>query len=113
MSGVPAWARVGARCVCVRLGKRRAIEAETMPALGQLLTIRDVVCIGGEWALRFAEIVNAPRPYVTPLGLLIVELAFDIPRFRPLVTRTQQQDIAEHFAGHLRAPVRQPAGVDA
>jgi len=104
MSSIPAWARVGAKVVCVKVGEwSNTHPGEKHPRFGDVLTVREGIFLGGELYLRFAEIRNPPVRYAPGLGFF--EGSYFIDRFRPLVARTAEQDIAEHFAHHLRRDV--------
>lgn len=90
---IPAWARVGAKVVAIHNvgfvvndnGTRRILKGEIHEIDG---------------------VDNDPE-----YGVLLHLVGFppltwhEIVLFRPLVTRTAEQDIAEHFAHHLRRDV--------
>jgi hypothetical protein len=89
------WAVPGAKCVCVRCAWTPC--AFHGPQVGDILTIREVVvtrAANGGVALSFDE--QSTRDY------------FTVVAFRPLVTRTQEQDVAL-FAPFLHG---QPAEVE-
>ena len=89
MSSVNTWPSVGMKCVCIKRGPWTVAYGclpggEVFPEYGDVLTIRDVE----DGDLRFVEIVN-PRVRVGN-----TETTFSVTRFRPLVTKTQAEDIA-------------------
>lgn len=88
---IPSWARVGAKVVCVNAARLYPPQRtdEATPAEGQTYTIREVVDYCYAIGLRLVEIVNRPHDYAD--GCL--ECAFVIDAFRPLTTRTQEQDL--------------------
>lgn len=92
MSGIPAWARVGAKVVCVR----RAFNAVTLrhkyPLCGHTYTIRKVTrdSVSNEPIILLEEVVNTT--WEIPSSL---EPGFPIRYFRPLITRTLEQDAAQ------------------
>lgn len=120
MTGIPSWAVKGAKCVCVRTQppERRVVGA-VYPLVGEVYTIRKVVIctIGmrsGLPSLLLEEITNDTS--INPLVIGVessLEAAMPIDAFRPLVTRTQEQDIAEHFSGFLHQTRRVPESADA
>lgn len=103
MRSVPSWARVGAKVACIASGPwekgdtinswqwfRRTLFG--LPVCGGVYTI---TAVGG-------------HPSTGGVGIRLKgwgRLVFSIDQFRPLVTRSQEQDIAEHFAHHLRRDV--------
>lgn len=101
MSGIPSWARVGAKVVCVLQVKSDITLLHPHPKKGGVYTIRNVVCTStdGTPALLLEEIV-----LTWWIVASVREPGFNINGFRPLVTRTAEQDIVEHFAHHLRTP---------
>jgi hypothetical protein len=60
---------------------------EAIPRKGSVYTVREIVPLNTLGAdddgLLVAEIVNPPRLYVTPVGPIRSELAFQVARFRP------------------------------
>lgn len=99
MSGIPSWAVRGAKVVCIEadwIPDEQPLMPPRLPCLHEVLTIADIVDVGDCW-LAFDEIAG--------------DWFFHVDSFRPLVTRSQEQDIAEHFEHHLRAPVRETAEV--
>ena len=82
-----SWARVGAKCVCV--------DAEPMPGLvfmapppvkGQVYTI--TATFMGIWGVPTATLAGLPNERNGH------DLGWSLKRFRPLVTRSQEQDVA-------------------
>lgn len=111
MSGIPAWARAGAKVVCIvdmpRLERaRRNYPGFGLPEPQKIYTIRDwVIGTNDVVNLRLVEIVN--RPMYSTVGT--VEWGFSIQFFRPLITL--EDDISTHFAALL--DVKQPSPVGA
>lgn len=99
---IPSWCRVGAKVVCVDASPRVGARARDLDGLtrGVVYTIRSVFEEDGELCLRLAEIVR-PIRIEDILENYGTENGFAATRFRPLVTRSQEQDIAEHFSHHL------------
>lgn len=98
-----AWAKPGVKCVCVD-----ADGSETL-VHGGVYTVRSTCVAGPLWAdagsvgLRLYEII-------LPVDRLDgIEPGYRVSRFRPLVTRTQEQDL-ELFLPHLTdLRVREPS----
>lgn len=106
-----AWAKPGVKCVCV--GRPKSTDFRgiiRVPDVYETLTIRDVfigVLSDGTEAvtLRFSEIQN---PVVdTTHGM--VERGYWAAHFRPLVTRTQEQDLALFTPILDSLPIREDA----
>lgn len=95
-----SWARAGVKCVCVDATPLYGDDKEIYPVEGQTYTVRSVE--GGGVTLQ--EVRNIPRLYSDGFG----EVLFRISRFRPLVTRTQQQDVAMFSHLLTGAPVMEP-----
>lgn len=91
-----SWARPGVKCVCVDASWPSGswYGPEALPVKGQQYTIRDLETYEGTNCCRLVEIVNPLMDYNQGM----IEAAFALKRFRPLVT--QQDDIAL-FAHHL------------
>jgi hypothetical protein len=87
-----SWAKPGVKCVCVDdtwpAGSWYGVEA--LPTRRTEYTIRSLVDCAGVPCCRLEEIVNAPLDYQEG----VVEAAFALSRFRPLITRTQEQDVS-------------------
>lgn len=81
MSGIPAWAVKGAKVVCIEEPPSGAIRRGEVVTIALVTDIRDP---HGDWGVVFEEVVS-------PDGF---GGFFKGRRFRPLVTRTQDQDIA-------------------
>jgi hypothetical protein len=80
---VPSWARVGAKVVCVDDGTEIEPEWDNVdipsPYVGAIVTIENAgVADDGVVVLRFVEYPDAECP---------------IKDYRPLITRTQAQDV--------------------
>jgi hypothetical protein len=101
-----SWARPGVKCVFVGVPSWakpdwRGIAA---PSLHHVYTIRDVVLYEGSVLVRLAEIVNP----VIDLDNGRAERCYPLICFRPLISKTQEQDV-ELFRHHLTgAPVGEP-----
>lgn len=102
MNGIPAWAVPGAKVVCVdgmpswNYFKGRPAKYSALPVLGEIYTISQAVW--HQW------------PFRSGVGLHLLEIQragkvspYILERFRPLVTRSQEQDVAifrHHLDGH-------------
>lgn len=88
----PVWAVRGAKVVCIADGwdgpdnYPDVAPPAFAPAKGVLLTI------DGTDADTFLFFKELPRTYETPLGM--GRVSWPIESFRPVVTRTQEQDFA-------------------
>ena len=97
-----AWAKPGVKCVCVDASWH---GLPTSPLVeGAKYTIRSVAMYDGDLVADFLEAQNpedAKFPESPP--------GFRIDRFRPLVTKTQEQDVAmfRHLLTPSRSPVRE------
>ena len=103
MSGasLPSWVRVGAKCVCVRQGPATLASGETIPAFGEICTIREVVVEDDRVYLLLQEHKN-PR-IVTTQGFR--ERPMGVWHFRPIVDdEAQERDVAE-FRKLLTQPI--------
>ena len=101
-----AWAKPGVKCVCVRTAPEAfRVAGAVYPVVGEVYTVRKVVIttIGthkGEPAILLVEIVNSPV-INSQLGFdSSLEAAMAIDAFRPLVTKSQSEDVAL-FAHYL------------
>ena len=94
----PQWPSVGMKCKCVSR-QWHFYSGEREPVIGSIYTVRTIDFDEGEYWLRFVELVNAPQDYAQ--GFL--ECDWRASCFRPLVTRTVEQDISEHFKPLLDA----------
>lgn len=100
-----AWARPGVKCVCVDASPGKTPGLATL-VTGRVYTIRTVEDCGQYGiGLILAEVRNATLFYTTGVS----EPVYRVDRFRPLITRTQEQDVA--LFRQIIAQV--PAGVDA
>jgi hypothetical protein len=109
------WARPGQRVVYVddrRAAGTRWYPYDTMPKLGSIYTIREVIDCRpygyAEHALYLVEIVNVPRHrYASPSGPMMHELAFRVSRFRPV--RTTNIDVFLKMLEPATLPVSESA----
>lgn len=103
--GIPSWARVGAKVVCIKHATNPITLAHPHPIKDCIYTIRKVVTNdAGSFGLLLREIVLA----TWTIGSRF-EPGFVIEGFRPLVTRSQDQDVAQF----RKLLAHQPEGVDA
>ena len=107
MTGIPSWARKGAKVVY--LGRAAPVASPRHHPLskGSVYTVRSALLHPetGSVGLLLDEVRNMLHPR------LRLELGYSVKRFRPLVTRTQEQDISEHFSGFLHETRRAPERV--
>jgi hypothetical protein len=86
---IPAWARVGAKVVCV--------DAHAGILLNEVYTLRSCRIVDGWWGtealVTLIEVVN-------PID---EDGEYFLSRFRPLIT--QKDDLDTHFRALLRVPV--------
>lgn len=86
-----AWVKVGAKCVCVDGEQGPMWHANfdgcRLPTKGHVYTIRAIDSLHG---LLLSEIRNRRVRWVGGY----VELHFRVDRFRPIITRTQEDDVA-------------------
>lgn len=84
------WAKPGVKCVCV--DNIIPIGPEVMQCLeaGKMYTIRAVEHFEGGMGITVNEIVNPSFMYNEGIS----EPVYRLDRFRPLITRTQEQDVA-------------------
>lgn len=92
MGVIPPWAVPGAKVVCVEPSPAASFYGwEKLPVVGEVYTIRDIVFPdGGTPCIRLDEISNAVSEYFYGPA----ECSFKIARFRPLISKTQEQDVA-------------------
>lgn len=106
---VSAWARPGVKCVYI--GNPQPNEkwrGVNRPVVGTVYTVRDVLLTArGTTAIWLVEIIN-PSVYVRDVNREM-EWGFKATSFRPLITRTQEQDVSL-FTHHLDGL---PVGADA
>lgn len=102
-----AWAKPGVKCVFLGIPPGKYVaqpESIHIPEAGAVLTVRDVrQNAQGETCLRFVEIINPT--VATQCGT--AERGYEAFCFRPLITRTQEQDL------ELFRPLLVPNPVDA
>jgi len=92
MSSTPSWAVKGAKVVSIRADAFLRPPTVRHPIVGETLTIADTdIDLFGRCGLVFEELGD--------------DDCYLVDCFRPLVTRSQEQDIAEHFSHHLRRDV--------
>lgn len=89
-ASVPSWARVGAKVVCIA-GNETLIERQTY-TITHVYDGRDMI---GQWGVKVAEAKSMWGWHGYFAG----------DRFRPLITKSQSEDVAEHFRHHLNQPV--------
>lgn len=78
-----SWAKVGAKCVCIDSAPRNTSEGfpTWIPVEGEVYTILDIYHrADGKSGLILVEQTDHRRFY-------------EVSRFRPIVTRTQEQDV--------------------
>lgn len=102
-----SWAKPGVKCVCIRAFNYPSNRYQ-LPVKGQVYTVRNVEPGEGVYAhagpfIRLVELTNPPHHSDG------VEPSFQASFFRPLITKTQEDDVAM-FRHHLAGT---PAGVDA
>jgi hypothetical protein len=108
MTSIPSWAVKGAKVVCVDdahlsycvPGYRYSDDGLDGLSKGEIYTIRDALVspFDGAPSIRLVEITRARNWSRLKKG----EPGFAVGRFRPLVTKTQEQDVAQ-FAPLLNA----------
>lgn len=95
---IPSWAKVGAKVVCVDDSHSPATHMDGL-AKGTVYTIRwvgmDFVGEAG-MCVRLVEIIR-DRPYIGHESAGRMDIPYMIGRFRPVQTKTQEQDM-EMFA---------------
>lgn len=86
---IPSWAVKGAKVVCIKRDSWVLVEGrdtDHKPGYGDICTIKAVV-------------TTAHFVCLTLVGY--GQHKFRISRFRPLVSKTQEDDLKAHFAHHL------------
>ena len=88
------WVKIGAKCVWIdnKLA-RKILDVEIYPVKGVIYSIREIIVsdvIQNELCIRLNEIHNPIINYNNGTE----ELMFYVYHFRPLITKTQEQDIA-------------------
>lgn len=90
-----SWAVPGAKCVCVDdsawcFTHAVNLQRASLPKRGEVYVIRSVLSRGdGGLGLRLEGLDNSSIPTISG-----DEVSFRIARFRPLVTKTQEDDLA-------------------
>jgi len=92
---IPSWARVGAKVVYIYRGPTPTgrYAQEVRPLAGEIYTVRDVITERDGDGFRLVEIRNPEMLYSSHDGCHVTETYFAIRSFRPLITRTQADDI--------------------
>jgi hypothetical protein len=108
MSGLPSWARVGAKVVCVDAACRpgRFWRPSEAPVQGKIYTVAAAFFNpAGEPRIHLVELQRSPET-IKVLGYLA---GYRVERFRPLITL--EDDLEAHFRILLRQPVsdKEPA----
>jgi hypothetical protein len=108
---IPSWCRVGAKVVCVRDGwdRHEVVDPRgqlTYAKQGGVYTIREIVIRAAGTGLLLAEVRNPISEAGSGAGM---EVAFDVRCFRPVVDRSKEQDISEHFKPLLNVDHREDA----
>ena len=98
MSGLPSWAKVGARVVCIEVFEQKDTGPEyALPAVGEVYTIREIEDgYWGGWYFRFNEIHNPP---FFSDG---IEPSFSHLRFKPVVEQKSDNEIEAQIYHKLR-----------
>ena len=115
VSGVPAWARVGAKMVCISIdaprsappsGSRWSNDQRALLRVGEIYTIRQIKRNSHTGGLG-ACLQEVVRPILTSDAG--IEQPYGLWRFRPLITI--EDDLEAHFTILLRQPVsiKEPA----
>lgn len=88
MSGIPAWVRPGAKCISLYDFPDARAHGFDAPRAGTIYTVREIDQGPGVYdCIRVMEITN-------PTCDDGWEPSWVIKRFRPVVTRSQEQDVA-------------------
>jgi hypothetical protein len=100
---------IGQKVVCVDdRGLAAALhQDEVGPLVGDIYTVRGLICVNGQHGVKLFEIVNPPHQYWGETR----ECAFYARRFRPVVEKKTDISVFEEIL--QRAPVgsRLPANV--
>lgn len=94
---IPLWAKPGVKVVCIKKTPWKSMLpgvpwidwGETRPVYKGIYTLRDIHSDDPGF-VTLVEIVNTPRLYVEGLS----EKRFSLSCFRPLVSRTESEDLA-------------------
>lgn len=102
-----SWAKPGVKCVCVKstpwvnyVDRGPSRYPIVFPTYRQVLTVREVHNSYGGVGLRFEEIRNEPL-WIDEQGNSS-EAMFDAELFRPIIEKTEEQDVAKFR--HLLSP---------
>lgn len=103
-----AWAKPGVKCVCVDDEPRAGTEWRgDRPTVGAIYTIRSIFCgPAGGLSASFFELERSNSSKADYPGQLV---GYYLDRFRPIVTKTQEQDVAKFR--HLLTPNSVDAGL--
>lgn len=92
MSGIPSWARVGAKVVCVDATRTNPFNAPELIE-GATYEISDVTFATVRCGNQYGNACYAVR-LVGVQRLFRGSTPFAIGRFRPLISKTQEEDVA-------------------
>lgn len=95
--GIPAWAVKGAKVVLVDTNTPGDISGPSGAVAGDICILVDVRLVHGIPACRCEQ--EGGRWRTPP------DMWARLARFRPLVTRSSEQDLQEHFRHHLQTRV--------
>ena len=101
MSGLPSWARVGAKVVCVDAACRpgRFWRPSEAPTQGNIYTVAAAFFNpAGDPRIHLVELQRSPET-IKVLGYLA---GYRVERFRPLITL--EDDLEAHFRQLLHVP---------
>lgn len=115
-----SWAAPGVKCVCI-IDDWQDIPGmgspSRLPMINEVLTIKEVMVAGDLNSLssRFQFVGEAARTVIISFHELGHDWFFAVRNFRPLITKTQEQDLA--LFRHLLSPSPAdvgliPAGVE-
>lgn len=80
-----AWAKPGVKCVCVDAGAGRFEMDDSQLEAGRIYTILEIT---SEFSVPAVRLVELKAETEDEVGY------FHLRRFRPLITKTQEQDVA-------------------
>lgn len=97
MTTIPSWAVKGAKVVCVDDAGFLDLWQGNFPTKGGIYTVSK------------SSLIHSDSIFLDecPPDRNGIPCSWSVWRFRPVIKRTQEQDIAEHFSHHLRQPVRE------
>lgn len=110
MSGIPAWARVGAKVVCIDDGAgrfERDFPGDHVLRNGEVYTL---AALSLEFETPAIQVQELPRILEDRFGYTH-EVWMRLPRFRPV--KTQEDDLEAHFRVYLKDDHRAPEKADA